>query len=143
MEDFSVDLPPVPAFKPQLQNVIYRSKMSVEESGMDHDQLKKHLRSFTKKQRFFTSVSDVRQSIRLSALSKHKQKLVANNKFSSVAAHEANTLSIERSFTNAATISGLRLDEQKYIEAVERLKNSMNEKADNEQYEMVRFSFNC
>ena len=114
---------------------------------MDRDLAKKHLRSHTKKQRYFTSVGDVRASMSLSALSRNKQKLVASNQFAAGA--RAQQEIHERQASNAAARqqqqqqqhggnSKLVVDHEKYLAAVERLKGLMDDSAENEEFELVR-----
>lgn len=150
MADFEVDLPPVPAFKP-MGKPVFRSTQVMQENNMDRDLAKKHLRSHTKNQRYFTSVADVRASMSLSALSRNKQKLVASNQFAAGARAQQDIH--DRQASNAAARqqqqyggggSGgngngkLVVDHEKYLAAVERLKNLMNDSATNEEFELVR-----
>lgn len=138
MADFEVDLPPVPDFKPMnREDVIYRSDPVV--SNMDMDKVKKHLRSFTRKMRYFTSVGDVRQSVTLSALSRNKQKLVASNQFNAGARAQQEIDNRKSMKVGARQESAnLYLDINKYNEVERRLNGLMEESAEMEQYDKVR-----
>jgi hypothetical protein len=137
MADFEVNLPAVPIFKQQTQDIIYRSTQVVQ--NMDRDKVKKHLRSFTKNQRYFTCVADVRDSVSIAAMARHKQKLVASNQFAAGArADEA--IQQRRSVKIAARQQNARLfvDQERCVAACDRMKALMDQSAEEEKFDFVR-----